>query len=152
MSSNGTHVRIKIPPLVHRLQPTLIPYAKVIAIAKHCPMNTRGVTIDNGNISLNILSSQLGDRLIQKNSFLLTTTKFLGPTQDIQNIIENLRIPAFLQCATYLVWWVLWSVNCDKSGKLSSTWHFFVQVLIFYVNFYKKSALNASTFLTQKNY
>ncbi len=49
----------------------------------------------------------------------------MDPTQDIKHFVGKLRISAFLPCATYLVWWVLWRVNGEKSGKFTSMWQVF---------------------------
>ncbi len=86
------------------------------------------------------------DQLMKKLSFFITTTKLMGLTQDIQHIIGKMRISAYLtskKCYISDAVSLEEHISYDKSGKLTSTWHFFVQV--------EKSALEISTFLMQKN-
>ncbi len=97
---------------------------------------------------LNVISV-IFERVINKDLFLLTTTKVLDPTQDILHVIVKLRRSAFLWCATYLVWWVLLRVDSEKSGKFTSVWQFFVLALLFYL---EKIVLDISKFFIQKNY
>lgn len=72
----------------------------------------------------NVLSSQLGNHLMQNCPFLLTTNKLMGPTQDIQHTFGKLKISGFVQYPINLIQGVLWNVNCVKNGNFILTWLF----------------------------
>ncbi len=88
------------------------------------------------SLSLYIQFCHFPDRLMQKPSFHHTTTKLMFPTNGIWHVIRKLRIFAFEWCTICLVWWVLWSITCSKSGKSTPCW-FFAWVPRHHMDFYE---------------
>ncbi len=126
-------------PSMYQIIYRIIHQTKIKKHISYCPIQSIGWSVNTKNFHF---------------SWLLTTTKLMGPTQDIQHIIGKLRMSAFLQCATKI--WCGGSLRVSMVTKVGNSLPYgtnlFVQVLMSYLDFYKISVFNVSTFLMQKNY